>query len=207
MYSTALQIMNYTSTGCFYERYALEMIATYSGLQKDSLPPIADVTFGQKERKWTVQESKEQLDSVMTQMITLLKAANTSNDYLPEINESGEYRDTTIGVHERTVFYPINEYKDIEVHHFYRPWWTTYLDITPKQGNTIGPSNELGSDSGDMIGQLMSALSYKEYFSNYRYSFPVLVELKFKDEQDNPKVFRYAQEANLIGTVLLLSSL
>lgn len=197
MYDISLQIVNYTTTYCLYERYTMDLISSYTGLEKNSLPPTAEITFGLKDKKWSFFRTKEKLDNIVNNMVSFLKVSNTTNDILPEIEETGEYKRTRQGVFDRTLYYPLKEYKDVEIHTKKFPWWNAYLKMSPTEGDKLGPTSTIDSADDDIIGELMELLSYREYYYDYQYSYPIVTDIVFEDEKGEKKVFRYAQEVNL----------
>lgn len=210
MYEIATDILNYTATNCFYERYSLDLLASYGGFGEGQIPPMVEMRLEKKRYTWNIFDVKEKLKSVFANMVQLVRFNNTLNYGMPVSNYTGEYKLTKEAVFTRTNNFALKQPYDVEVRTNYFPWWDIFVDIKPNENGRVGPSNELSSsgDDSDFISQIFKMLNYKEYIyiDSYKVSYPVVTEIYYTDEQERRWVFRFAQEANLRGTTCMKPS-
>lgn len=210
MYEIATDIINYTSTNCFYERYSMDLLASYGGFGEGQIPPMVEMRLEKKRYTWSIFDVKEKLKSIFANMIQLVRFNNTLNYGMPVSNYTGEYKFTKEAVISRTNNFALDKPYDVEVRTNYFPWWDIFVDIKPNENGKIGPSNEISSsgDDSDFISQIFKLLNYKEYIyiDSYKVSYPLVTEIYYTDEQERRWVFRFAQEANLRGTTCMKPS-
>lgn len=197
IYELAHNLWNYTSTNCLLEDNTLNYLSFYQGLDPTDLPPYFETSVAKRDVSWPLYTVKEKIRKITTQMTRLIKIYNTSSfTAWPTTNFSGEYASTVQGLYGQFVYYPFDEYEDIEVTFQYNPWWEPYFDVMT-EGGLIKPSFAFDSSGFGWWDKIIGKIKPRDYEIFYKYSYPVLIELKYEDEFGNPHVFRFAEEVNI----------
>ena len=196
MYEIAYDIVDYEMQNCFIGDHVRNYYSYYFGLDEKDLPPLYEMTIGTDEiTVWNLEDVEENLKSKTVNAMYMLGIFNTSGFVWPSVPKNETYYETRQGVYDQFVFYPLRRYHDASVNIFYFNWWDPYLDIQPNKGNMLVPT-ELGGGSG-VEGAIGSITKTKIYEFFYQYSFPVVVEIRKKDNVDREHIFRFALEENI----------
>lgn len=171
----------------YLENQALNLIAYYSGLDKDRLPPIAEVDVKTGAPiKWTQQNVDEKLKSILMSYVPMLQIIGTKNY---EKIDTGE--DLGNSIFEEMSVQILTEYPTLSAN-FYYLGWPLYLDVAGK-GGMIAPQEYF------ILPDIMP-ISIKKYFFPYDISFPTVVEITDpKALNEKGYSFMFALEANIVN--------
>ena len=197
MYEIAYDITNYESTNCFIGSQVRNYYSFFTGLDENMLPPIYEVTVAESNKvTWTLDSVRQNLIGKTANAVQLIGIYNTSGFKWPMATEQDNLQ-TRQGVYDQFVFYPLRRYHDATVSLSYLPWHEPYLDIQPREGSMLVPT-ELGGGGGiaGIVGSITKTMIY-EFF--YQYSFPVIVEIRKEDKLGKQHIFRFALEENIRG--------
>ena len=198
LYEAATEITNYQSTNCIFENHILNLISIYSGLEDEfDLPPFYMESPFIRNRVWFKPEVHNSLDELASAYIPLIRFRNTSQaDYPISPIENPLFE----GIHyHHFLFSPFKKQRDIIYQLNFFPWWETYFDIPQAEGNLIS-SRETLSFRNNPLERLIGRINNAEYISSYRYSFPVVIELRkpgYDFDLDHDEIFRFALEGNI----------
>lgn len=172
MYDLATNITNHQLSHNFLEAASMNIMGTYSRIDRNSIPPFRGLEFSGPSpgEFWVLFEIKERLKNLFTSHYPLIQVFGT-RDYTP-ITAEGTERDPELYelVYNRQFLIPLNRtYSSIAARFSYLPQWDPYLDL-----NCNGQLCR--SDSG--TNYELFPFSVNRYEFAYDLSFPVLVELR-----------------------------
>jgi hypothetical protein len=167
MYNIATEITNAEQKGYFLETHALNLIAAYSGIDKDKLPPMAGTDFTFSSVIWQLSEVKAKVQDILSIYINVLQTTNTEGFELPYFEDD----DIKTGLYSGMVVPLKGEYAyigNINTNFNYLGW-PIYLYIT--KGSVIRSKESLTLPFASMI------IPLQRYDLPYDVSFPVMVNL------------------------------
>ena len=186
MYNLAVILSNLEQQYRFLERDAVQLIVGFSGLDEEKLPPMSESRFGfGGEVRWRKGEVKEEIESMLSSYVQLLRAQNTLN--FEEFSFGDPIKDALYNIH---MIIPMDEdYNHLSVSFNYLPIWPVYLDL-----NCEGEICEPMSASQSII----ALFGIQRYEFAYDLSFPVMVEIYDPSAfNDKGYYFRYFLEGNI----------
>ncbi|MBI2661860.1 hypothetical protein HYX11_00180 [Candidatus Woesearchaeota archaeon] len=194
MYETAVEITEVEQNYSFLERQALDLIAAYSGVNSNKLPPMEAATFEIMPKVyWVETDVKENLRGLLISHVPMLRYLGGDNfyryDYPQNKNEVvTDLRDLYQKNYDNMIL-PLEKGKGLNVNFDYFGE-DLYFDMNDNNGR-IEPSN-----NGVSFGKLQ--FNSQHYFDTYDVSYPVLVTLSdakaFDGEGFN---FVFALESNI----------
>ncbi len=165
LYKLAANITNLEIKHHYIEKHVLNLIVAFSGINKDKLPPMSDMTFNfGSSTSWQKTEVKNRVTGLLTSYVPLFQADETANyerNVFDTELKQRLYDSTIIPVGKDT-------FKDLSASFTYLDFWPAYFDLNCK-GEICKPSS--GSSLIPIIG-------LQTYRFSYDLSFPVLVELQ-----------------------------
>ncbi len=195
-YNVAAEITAVEKKHSFLELQALDLITAYSAVDVNKLPPMDQITFDFISTvTWTEAGVKENLKSLFTSSVPLLRHLQSTNfyryEYAPE--------DTPVSLHELyqknydNMILPLDTGKNIDVNFDYFGW-EPYFDMNDKGGN-IEPSS-FHAPSVTPLPPI--PLTVNHYYSTYDLSYPVLVTIRDPAALEGRGfTFAFALEANI----------
>lgn len=196
LYEIAYEITKYQQDYCFLDEHILNIISLHSGLNEQPLPPFSASTNDPFNLFWMKRDVHSQLDYLTYSYMPLIRLFNTSVDPFPQVAQGGQFMQ---GIVDSFLYFPLTKFRDVFPSFMYYPYHETYFDIFPNRGELIGPS-EIFNPSDNPLARMLGNIQTREYEFKYRYSFPVIVELrKFKGDYSfqNMETFRFALEGNI----------
>ncbi len=196
-YDAAAEIARVEKEHRFLELQALDLITAYSAVDFNKLPPMDQVTFDFIPTvTWTEAGVKENVKSLFTSSVPLLRHAQSTNfyryEYAPE-------EDTPVSLHELyqknydNMILPLEIGKNVEINFDYFGW-EPYFDMNDKGGN-IEPSS-FHAPSVTPLPPI--PLTVNHYYSTYDLSYPVLVTIRDPAAlEGRGYTFAFALEANI----------
>jgi len=187
MYNLAKEIISLQDRYRFFEKHLLNLIAGYSGIDVDRLPPVDEtiVRFG-GETRWAMQKVKMDIQSILSSYVPLLQVSKTKNyKYRHHRNELSDALLNT------GMLIPVNnDYPNIAASFsFYPNWWPIYFEMDC-------PSNVCRPES--MSSNLMTLIGIQRYSFIYDISYPIRVQLIDDSAFNNQGlVFNFFVEANI----------
>lgn len=189
IYNTAANITAAESRYAFLERNTLSLLESFSGLEKEDLPPMVDSQFEfGKMSLWMSKDVKIKIQSMLTSYIPLLRFYNSRNFERYEFPED-EFSDVKQRIYDNMILdlgYPVN----YDIAFDYLGFWPMYFDV---------------NDNGEVIMPQAAAISFaginfglQRYNTVYDISYPVMVTL-YDPSAMNGKgyVFNFALESNI----------
>jgi len=207
IYDLATELSNLESEHKWLEHFTIEMIDSFSALDKHMLPPMHDfdVSFGQGVI-WIRSKVADGLQEILTSHVPMLQIGNTRL-YMPikapDIAVDGEpVRDKKLyeAMYNRGLLIPIEteEYRDLGASFAYLPWWDIYFDA-----NCQGEVCMAQSVSNTLMNM---QIGLHKYDFAYDVSYPVLVEIRdfdaFKGEGYS---FKFFLESNVRNNMAMPS--
>jgi len=194
IFELGTDLVNLESEHQMLEKFTIEMIASFSDLDKNMLPPTndIDVKFGQG-IIWFKSRIAEALQEILTSYVPMLQVGNTRL-YMPIMApEDEDIRDKELyeAVYNRNMIIPLEkEYRDISASLTYIPWWNIYFDA-----NCEGEVCMAQSVSSNLK---FLQIGLHKYDFAYDVSYPVLVELRNPDAfKGEGYSFKFFIEANV----------
>lgn len=166
MYNLAINITNRQREIKFLEFNTMNLIVSFSGMDKNKLPPTAEMRFTTgDEINWLRSDVEKKLTQILAGYIQFLQLEDALNyrRFLFEDTLKQSLFDFMI---IRT-----EEIPGFGVDFTYLDWWPIYLYITPSQGEVIRPISAMG------ILSLVPGFSILDYQFVYDVSYPVLVKV------------------------------
>lgn len=185
IYNLASEITNLEAKNKFLEQDALNLIAAFSGIDENSLPPMTGTEFSFVSKRWLKSEVTQKLQDILSTYINVLQATRTENfkvGYFP----GNEFK---TGLYTHMVLPLEGSYYDTSVDFNYLGW-PIYFFIS--QGEIIRAREGVG------VPLLSLFIPFQRYDLPYDVSYPVMVELRdstaFKGEGYS---FFFALEGNI----------
>lgn len=165
IYSMADEITTLAVENKFLEQHTLNLIAAFSGIDEDALPPMAGTDFSFVSKRWLRTEIVKKMQDILMVYIDILQATRTNNfrvNYFPD-------NEIKTGLYSQMVLPLDEEHYDISAKFNYLGW-PIYFFIT---------SGEIISAREGVAVPIASVLiPFQRYDLPYDVSFPVLVELR-----------------------------
>ncbi len=192
VYDLAKNITDLQEKYNFLETLSFELINTYSGLDKNDLPPVGDVTldFGIG-TVWIKSEIAKKLTDILASNIPLLQVQGTKNYRYITAPASAEDDSLFEILYNRAFFLPMNETNniDLDVNFLYSPQWNPYFNL-----NCRGEF----CTSESATSTLLFVFGIQQYRFAYDLSYPVMVSITSKDALDGQGyLFNFFLESNL----------
>ena len=198
IYELATDLVNAESEYGMLEHFTMELIAHFSALDRNMLPPsdAFEVETGVG-IIWYKTQVAERLQEILTSYIPLLQAGNTRL-YMPilapaETVKGEPVRDKELYevLYNRGMIIPFEkDYKDLAVSFAYLPWWKPYFDANC-EGEVCMPQSVSTNIFTLLIG-------IHKYDFAYDVSYPVLVEIRDPDAfKGEGYSFKFFIEANV----------
>ena len=191
-YEVADEITQIETNYSFLEMQALDLIATYSGVDRERLPPTEAVTFETIPKVfWVENDIKEKLKGLLLSQVPMLRYLGSENFYRYDYLSSGAVQDLSELYqknYDNTIL-PLELGQDLETSFDYFGW-EPYVDLNDV-GGMIKPSS---------YGASFSRLNFytQHYYTTYDLSYPVLVTLHDSDALDGEGYnFVFALESNI----------
>lgn len=165
IYNLASEITTLAVNNKFLEQHALNLIAGYSGIDENALPPMAGTDFSFASKTWSKAEVTKKLQDILAIYVNALQATKTSNfrlNYLPD----NEFK---TGLYSQMVLPLEDSHYDTSVDFNYLGW-PIYFYIT--SGEVIR------AREGVAVPLLSLLIPFQRYDLPYDVSFPVMVEMR-----------------------------
>lgn len=173
----------------FLEYTDIELISTYSGVNRNLLPPFAASEMQLKNVFWTKVEVEKKLKSLFEEKYMFLQADPSLNIALPELSAE-EYAETALQIYKNLIV-PFSYTNKLNVNFNYYSNWPIYLSLNSNSG-VVMPEQILPS----IIPGL--SLAIEKYDTIYDISHPVVIEIEDPDAlKEQGYVFRFALESNI----------
>ncbi len=196
IFELASEIVNKERESGFFEKQAMMLISSYSGIDSSKFPPPSEVDFTLLENKaptyWRLDEKETQLKTILMSYTPIIRVGTTLNDMPPLIPGNTVGRPAT-----NAMLYNMrietNKTYDLNVNFNYFSDWKPYFNIRPSSGGIVFPEEGVGCEFCSIIGIGMTKYDFK-----YDLSYPVLVRVSdpyaFNEEGYE---FTFAIEANM----------
>ncbi len=186
LYQQAFALTDMERQFNYYEHLLAVLIAAFSGLDEDRLPPMADVdfTFGSS-KVWMKSDAKGIVKDLLVQYIPLMQVYGSKNYRYRNSADPFEeaYYNQYLGIPSNSSF------SDLEVYFDYYDWWPIYYDM-----NCNG---EVCMGSG-IASDMMPFIGINKYKFYYDVSFPVLITIKDSEAfYGRGFTFQFFIEANM----------
>jgi len=179
IYNLASEITTLSVTNKFLEQHALNLIAGFSGIDEDALPPLTGTDFSFVSKRWIKSEVTQKLQDMLTVYINILQATRTENfnlNYFPD-------NDLKTGLYSHMVLPLEDNHYDTSVDFNYLGWPIYFF---------ISPGEVIRAREGVAVPLLSLFIPFQRYDLPYDVSFPVMVELRDKTAfAANGKLYRY----------------
>lgn len=166
IYELATKITNLQIKHHFIEKHVINLIASFSGIDKEKLPPMSDMQFKfGSSISWQKSDIKDKLTSMLSAYIPLFQVLGTYNYdrnlFNSELKQS---------LYDSTILPVANEsFSDLTASFTYLDFWPMYFDLNCN-GERCVPSS---------ANSLLSLpFGIQTYRFAYDLSFPVLVEIQ-----------------------------
>ena len=185
VYDLATKITNMQIKHHYLEKYALNLLVSFSGVDREKLPPMSDLRFEfGTTTSWRKSEIKNKIISMLASYIPLFQVDGTYNYdrnlFASELKQR-LYDSTIIPVNNRS-------FSRLESFFTYLDFWPVYFDLNCR-GENCKPSS---------ANTIISLLGIQTYSFSYDLSFPVLVEVKDPFALNNQGyTFRFFLEGNI----------
>ena len=196
VYDLAFMITSDEINYHFLEINTLNLIAAFSDIDKNKLPPMAGSEFKLTSPVyWTKPDVKTKLESMLMSYIPLLQVEDTLNYRKRMFEDSIKQRVYS----QMDIPSYGNDYKNLGADFVYLSWWPIYFNINTKSGIIMPESASTNI--------LPLGVGIQRYDFLYDVSYPVVITI------DNPKAFygkgysfRFALEANIRNNQAINSS-
>lgn len=166
IYELATFIVNAQKQYNFLEYNTLSLIAIYSGMDKNKLPPTSDTSFNPVNTLfWTKSNVKTMLSQMLMSNIQALQVHNTLN-YKRIMVEPD--KKTAQRTYDNMILPLAEDYTDLEAHFNYFSTWPLYFE-TNSDGELIMPEH--------MFSEIFSFMGLQRFNSVYDVSYPVMIKL------------------------------
>lgn len=186
VYELSSKITNLQNEHRFLERAIINLIASFSNIDEDKLPPVNDMKFGiGGQVRWFKTKIKQKVIGVLTSYISLFQVDRTGNfeqNFFTSELKQRLYDAFIIPMTD-------GEYPDLRVNFAYLDFWDIYFDINC-DGEMCGPESA--------NSPILSMIGIQRYNFLYDVSYPVLVEVNEPDALNGQGYnFKYFLEANV----------
>lgn len=166
VYELATKITNMQIKHRFLEKHVINLIAAFSGVSKEKLPPMAEMQFKLGSPvSWQKSEVRDKITAMLASYIPLFQVDGTYN-YDRNIFDS-ELRQR---LYDSTILPAANSsFSSLAASFTYLDFWPAYFELNCK-GERCAP--------GSANAVLPLPLGIQTYRFNYDISFPVLVEIQ-----------------------------
>ncbi len=177
-YEVAEQITKAEQNYSFLERQGLDLIAVYSGVDSEKLPPTEAWRFDLIPTAfWTELNVKEKVTSLLISQVPLLRYLGSSNFYRYDYQHTPgaivDLQDLYQKNYDNTIL-PLEGAEDVQVSFDYFGW-EPFVDLNDKAGN-VEPRKVSVSYS-------VVLFNTQQYYTTYDLSYPVLITIR------NPQAF------------------
>lgn len=184
IYGMATHIINNSVDSRFLGLNTLNLIAGFSRIDEDALPPFAALSFTFDTVEWSkakVKETLKQILEIYTQVLQVEGAANYgSPGYLDDPFMRGLYGQMVL---------PGEGFTNLEVKFMYLGW-PYYLDFVGSNSDTLKPSK--------LEMPILNLLPFNDYSFVYDISYPVIVRVEDPSAYNGKGYsFVFAMEANV----------
>ncbi len=173
-YEVASEIAKVQKEHNFLELEALDLIAAYSAVDLNQLPPTEAVTFTMvPEARWVEIDIKEKVKGLLVSYVPMLRYLSSTNfyrhDYRSAATAAAPVSLTNLFQknYDNTIL-PLETAKDLEVNFDYFGW-EPYFDMNDKNGQIEA--------SAYPINFYILHFNTNHYYSTYDLSYPVLITL------------------------------
>lgn len=192
-YETASEINTVEQNYSFLERQTLDLLATYSGVDMNKLPPMEGVTFERVPKAmWATADVKANVKQLLVSQVPLIRYYGSENFYRFEYKKDNQVVADLSELYQKNydnTILPLESGKGLNINFDYFGW-EPYFDVNDKGG--------VLSASTEGINYQVLQFYTNHYFTVYDLSYPVLVTLHdskaFNGEGYN---FVFAMEANV----------
>ncbi|HIH91605.1 TPA: hypothetical protein HA281_02275 [Candidatus Woesearchaeota archaeon] len=187
LYDLATEITNLEMQHRFLEKYAIQLIVGFSGLDQNRLPPFSDLSFEVgSSLRWSKRQVEKQVTSLFPSYVQLFQVQGTDNfrrDIFQSPLKQRMYDSTIIPDTSGKGHAGISaEFTSFDS-------WPIYFDL-----NCNGDSCEPTS----AVSPTLSVIGLQSYRFAYDISYPVMVELRDNRAfHGRGYTFRFALEANV----------
>ena len=186
IYNLATEITNLQQKYRFLERQTMNLISSFSSVDKNKLPPVTDMRFEfGSTTSWRKSDVKNNIIQVLTSYIPLFQVDGTKNfnrDFYSSELKQRLYDSMIVPVADQ-------KYNDLGVTFNYLDFWPLYFNI-----NCNGEICQPESASSN----LLAFIGLQRYDFVYDISFPALVEVFDEDALNGQGYkFNFFLEANV----------
>lgn len=165
IYDLASKITSMEIKHRYIEKHALNLIASFSGVDRQNLPPMSDMQFNfGSSTSWQKSDIKNKIRSMLAAYVPLFQVDGAYNYERNLFNSELKQR-----LYDASII-PIanSSFSDLSAEFTYLDFWPAYFDLNCR-GEKCAPSS---------ANSLISFFGIQEYKFAYDLSFPVLVEIK-----------------------------
>lgn len=165
IYDLASKITSMEIKHRYIEKHALNLIASFSGINSQKLPPMSDMQFNfGSSTSWQKSDIKNKITGLLSAQSQLFQVDGTYNYQRNLFNSELKQR-----LYDAAII-PIanSSFSDLSAEFTYLDFWPAYFDLNC-QGEKCAPSS---------ANSLISFFGIQEYKFAYDLSFPVMVEIK-----------------------------
>ncbi|MEK6943584.1 MAG: hypothetical protein AABX00_05970 [Nanoarchaeota archaeon] len=165
VYELATNITNLEIRHNYIEKHVLNLIAAFSGVDNNKLPPMSEMQFKFGSNVgWQKTQVKNNVENVLLSYIPLFQLDSTAN-YERNVFDT----ELAQRLYDSTII-PIadEKFKDLETHFSYLDFWPMYFNLNCN-GENCKPNS---------ANSLISFLGVQDYKFFYDLSFPVLVQVQ-----------------------------
>jgi len=164
IYELSTKISNLEIKHHFLEKHILNLLVAFSGLDKEKLPPMAEMQFNfGNSLSWQKSSIKNKITELLTAYVPLFQVDGTYNYERNTFNSELKQR-----LYDSTILPVANtSFNDLSVYFTYLDFWPIHFDLNCK-GERCTPSS---------ANSLVSLFGIQDYRFVYDLSFPVLVEI------------------------------
>lgn len=197
-YDLAAELTKKEISSGFLSSMALNLIESYSSIDKNKLPPLADSVFDRSSPVvWMKKDVKNKLEELLMIYTPAMQAMGTLNF------KGNLYKGNSPlaeGLYNLFIL-PMNKTYNANVEFSYLSWWPIYLKVTPSEGEMIKPESASG------FSLLPALFGITQYKFAYDVSFPVLIQLSDSEALNGEGfIFQFAIESNLRNNDVIQSN-
>lgn len=202
-YEVASQVAGMETNHSFLELQALDLIAAYSAVEQDKLPPTEAVIFDLIPTVyWTEADVKEKFKGLLVSSVPLLRYLGSDNFYRYEYQPtSGAVVDLS-QLHQKNydnMIVPLDFGEKVKVNFDYFGW-PVYFDLNDKGGKVEPSSYYVDPDFFKL------PFNSHHYYTTYDVSYPVLITISDSAALGGESYnFVFALEANIRNNELVES--